>query len=186
MFNIQKRLLLKKYHRRLKNLKTKHDAANDRVQKLKKEVVRLERQVLNKKEEMDKAHGAAKRITGGEIERLFEDLDRRQNRENILASTCQKLAGTISKIEDLIATLAEGTTEDLHDDIAIELEDTFEIANRTDEAFERMEQTEYKPRTAKEIDVEERTAKIEDETKEDQPLKENTKRRLEELQAMDE
>ena len=53
----------------------------DRLEALKDKIRQFEAQVLHKKKEYESARGDSKRIVGGEIERLFRDLDRLHGQE---------------------------------------------------------------------------------------------------------
>ena len=136
----------------------------DRLEGLKEQIGVLERKVKVKKKEYDAAAGDTRRIIGGEIERLFVELDRLQNRETILGGNIDKVGLAIAKVSEMRDAQAQGLDEEMLDDIAVELEDIFAELKVTDRAATGLEKTTYEARKEEKVDIESRMADLESQT----------------------
>ena len=84
----------------------------DRLEALKDKIRQFEAQVLHKKKEYESARGDSKRIVGGEIERLFRDLDRLHGQENVIGSNIERISLAQTKIQEYKAAQMNGLEED--------------------------------------------------------------------------
>lgn len=170
-----------KYQRLKEKISTAKATKVDQLESLKDQHLTLERKALEKKKEYDAAKGDVKRIIAGEIERIFKELDRLKGREAIIGQGIDKLSLAAVKIDEIIAGAGEDIGEDIFDDLAVELEDTFAGLKRTDRAAKGLEEVSYEAPQAARIDVESRLSAL-DGTKEAAPeLSPSTQQRLKEL-----
>ena len=72
----------------------------DRLEALKDKIRQFEAQALRKKKEYEAAKGDSRRIVGGEIERLFRDLDRLHGQENVIGSNIERISVAQAKLEE--------------------------------------------------------------------------------------
>lgn len=160
----------------------------DQLEDLKEDIARLERKALRQKEERENVSGQRKKVIAGEIERTFRDLDRLENRENIIASNLEKTSSTIAKVEELIAAQQRGVQEETIDEIAVDLQDAIADMRASDEAVEQMERdTEYEGMKREKVDIETRMAQTEGEEETAEPeLSEEAQSRLKELEMAEE
>lgn len=163
-------------------LRTSKAANIDKVEELKLQIKRLESQALKKKQEYDKATGATKRLVGGEIERIFNDLDRLKGRETIIVRNIEQVSVAIAKIEELKAAQSHGVEEDVFDDLALDLEDIFGELRSTDRAAEGLSKVNYDAPEKEAMNIESRLESLDVDkvASEDTP---SFEKRLKELEA---
>ena len=179
-----------KYAAMEKKLRAKKASNVDRLEGLKELICSLENKARQKKKEYDAATGDTKRIIGGEIERIFKELDNTRNRESIIGSNINKVALAISKIQELQDAVDRGVEQDDLDELAVELEDIIGEMKDTDRAAEDLEDVKYREPEKKSIDIEDRMADLEGEKEpekqEEETLSESSAQRLRELAEEDE
>lgn len=113
----------KQFQRQERSLREKRAVNEDRLDSLKDQIASVERKVLTKKREYEAAKGDTKRIVGGEIERLFMELDRFRGQEAILARNLEQIALGLAKLAEIRAALDSGVDEGVFDELALELQD---------------------------------------------------------------
>jgi len=155
----------------------------DRLEALKDKIKQLEAQALRKKKEYEAAKGDSKRIVGGEIERLFRDLDRLHGQENVIASNIERISVAQSKLEEYEAAKAKGLEEGELDDIAVELQEAFEGLKVADRASRDLERVEYQAPEVSPVNAEERMAEVAGEQETETGLSAETEKRLEQLET---
>jgi len=155
----------------------------DRLEALKDKIRQFEAQALRKKKEYDLAKGDSKRIVGGEIERLFRDLDRLHGQENVIAANIERISVAQAKLEEYKAAKAIGLEEEEFDDIALELQDAFEELKVADRASRDLERVEYQAPEASPVDINRRMAEVAGEQETVTGLSAETEKRLKQLEA---
>ena len=164
-----------KIERQLRSSKAKNA---DRLEGLKEKIATLERQAKVKKKEYDAANGDTKRIIGGEIERVFGDLDGLQGQETVIGRNLDKISLTLTKLDEWRAAKEQGLDEDMLDDLAIELEDAFADLAAADRTAKGLEAVRYEAPQAKQINVESRMAELQGEAPTAEGLSQSTAERL--------
>ena len=154
----------------------------DRLEGLKDKIRQFEAQALRKKKEYEAARGDSRRIVGGEIERLFRDLDRLHGQENVVASNLERISVTQAKLEEYKAAQAKGLEEGELDDIALELQEAFEGLRVADRAFRDLEGVEYRPPQVSPVNAEKRMAEVAGEQETSDGLSAETEKRLKQLE----
>jgi len=179
-----------KYAAMEKKLRAKKASNVDRLEGLKEQIAALENKARQKKKEYDAATGDTKRIIGGEIERIFTELDNTRNRESIIGSNINTVSMAISKTQELVDAQTRGVEQDDLDELAVELEDIIGEMKDTDRAAEDLERVKYREPEKKSIDIEDRMEQlegaIESEKKDQETLSESSAQRLRELAEEDE
>ncbi len=155
----------------------------DRLECLKDTIRELESQALRKKGEYEHSRGDTQRIIGGEIERLFRELDRLRGQETILGANLDRISAARVKIQELVAGRDRGLEEDELDDMALELQGLFEELKVADRATAELEKVAYQPPQTRPVDREQRMAEVAGETETVGGLSAETERRLERLEA---
>jgi len=162
-------------------------AANiDRLEALKDNIRQFEAQALRKKKEYEASKGDTKRVVGGEIERLFHDLDRLRGQENVIASNIERISVAQAKLEEYQAAQAKGLEEGELDDIALELQEAFEGLKVADRASRDLEDVEYQAPQRSPVDAEKRMAEVAGEQETSDGLSAETEKRLKQLEIEDE
>ncbi|MFW6106655.1 MAG: hypothetical protein ACOC8H_00695 [bacterium] len=168
-----------------KKLRASRASNVDRLESLKEEIGALMRRIKSKKKEYDAATGEARRVVKGEIQRVFAELDRLKNREQIIGRNIGQLDLAVAKLAELQDARSQGVDTETLDDIAFELEDIVDELKMTDKAREDLDQVTYEPQKASEMDIEARVANLEGTGKETEPvseeLSESDMKRLKEL-----
>ncbi len=154
----------------------------DRLQAIKEKIRDLEGQALMKKQELDSARGDSKRIIAGEIERLFRDLDRLQGREKIIAANMDRISIAQVKLEEYSDARESGLSEDDLDEIALDLQVSFDDLNTADKAMKDLSKVIYEPPQAERVDAEARMAEVSGENETTAGLTTETEKRLKELE----
>lgn len=157
----------------------------DRLEALKDKIKQLETQALRKKKEYEAAHGDSKRIVGGEIERLFRDLDRLRGQENIIASNIERVSLAQAKLGEYTAAQGQGLDEGELDDISLELQEAFEGLQVADRASRDLEHVEYQAPQISPVNAEERMAEVTGEQETATGLSAETEKRLKQLETED-
>lgn len=155
----------------------------DRLEALKDKIKQFEAQALRKKKEYEAAKGDSKRIVGGEIERLFRDLDRLHGQEDVIASNIERISVAQSKLEEYEAAKAKGLEEGELDDIAVELQEAFEGLKVADRASRDLESVEYQKPEVSPVNAEERMAEVAGEQETEAGLSAETEKRLRQLET---
>ena len=158
----------------------------DRLEALKDKIKQFEGQALRKKREHDLAKCDSKRIVGGEIERLFRDLDRLHGQENVIASNIERISVAQAKLDEFEAAQAKGLEEGELDDIALELQEAFEGLKVADRASRDLERVEYQAPETNPVDVNRRMAEVAGEQETLAGLSAETEKRLQQLEAEEE
>ncbi len=153
----------------------------DQVESLKEKIKTLEHKALEKKREYDASKGDIKRVVGGEIERIFKELDRLKGRETILGQNIDKLSLAATKVEELIVAGQQGVDEDIFDSLAVDLEDIFGELKATDKAAQGLEEVTYEAPKSEQINVESRLADLDGTKETAQDISQSTAQRLKEL-----
>jgi len=156
----------------------------DRLDELKKEAVRLENRLRQQHQQYKQARGATKRIIAREIELTVRELDRTSGREKILTSSLEKISIAQAKLQELMAARAEGVSEDVIDDIGLDLQEALEAVRTTDRAAINLERETYEPPQRTPVDVEQQVAELERGESEENvaQLSPEAQRRLKELE----
>ena len=154
----------------------------DRLEALKDRIRQLEAQVLRKKRQYEEARGDTKRILGGEIERLFRDLDRLQGQEKIIGSNMDRIATARGKLQEYQAALAKGLDEGELDDLALGLQEVFEELKVVDRTTAELDKVAYEAPQPAHVDKEQRMAEVAGET-ETAGLSAETEQRLRQLEG---
>lgn len=157
----------------------------DQLEALKDKIRQFEAQVLRKKKEYESARGDSKRIVGGEIERLFRDLDRLHGRENVIGSNIERISVAQAKIQEYKVAQTKGLEEDELDDIALELQDAFEGLKVADRASRDLEYVKYQAPRADPVNTEKRMAEVTGEQQTTTGLSAETEKRLRQLEIKD-
>lgn len=155
-----------------KKLRASRASNVDRLEALKDEIGTLTRRIKAKKKEYDAAGGESKRVVKGEIQRIFAELDRLKNREQIIGRNIGQLDLAIAKLAELQDAQSQGVDTETLDDIALELEDIFDELKATDRVREELDEVAYEPRKEPEMDIEARVANLEGTNKENVPASE--------------
>jgi len=155
----------------------------DRLEGLKDKIRQFEARVLRKKKEYEAAKGDSKRVVGGEIERIFRDLDRLQGQENVIVSNIERISVAQAKLEEYEAAQATGLDEGEVDDIALELQEAFEGLRVADRASRDLERVEYQTPEVSPVDTETRMAEVAGEQETTTGLSSVTEKRLKALEA---
>ena len=133
----------------------------DRLESLKDRIQALERKALDKKREFDTAKGRIKQVVAGEIDRLFKELDRSKENEAIIGQNIDKANIAISKLDSIEDAERPGISEDVFDELAVELQDIFADLKRTDRAAKDLENVQYEAPETSQVDAESRMAELE-------------------------
>lgn len=151
----------KKFQRMEQSLREKKALNEDRLDSLKDQIERLERNVLFKKREYDAAKGDTKRIVGGEIERLFKELDRSRGQEEILARNIEQITLALAKQAEIKAALDSSVDEGAFDELALELQDVIGELKAADQAAKELETMQYAASRTDSVDIDARMASLE-------------------------
>ena len=155
----------------------------DRLETLKDKIRQFEAQALRKKKEFEASKGDTKRIVGGEIERLFRDLDRLHGQENVIAANIERISVAQAKLEEYRAAEAKGLEEGELDDIALELQEAFEELKVADRASRDLEGVEYHAPQVSPVNAEKRMAEVAGEQETETGLSAETEKRLKQLET---
>ena len=158
----------KKFQRMEQALRDKKALNEDRLEELKSQIARVERRILAKKREYETAKGDTKRIVGGEIERLFKELDRSRGQEDILARNLEQIALGSAKLAEIRASLDTGVDEGVFDELALELQDIIGELKAGDQAARDLEAVQYTASRTDPVDIDARMAALETDTTEPQ------------------
>ncbi len=158
----------------------------DRLEALKDKIRQFETQAIRKKKEYEAAKGDSKRIVGGEIERIFRDLDRLHGQENVIASNIERISIAQAKIEEYKAAQAGGLEEGELDDIALELQEAFEGLKVADRASRDLEHVEYQEPEGSSVNAEKRMAEVSGEQETTAGLSLEVEKRLKQLETEEE
>jgi len=151
----------KKIQRMERSLQEKKAINEDRLDGLKDHIGLLERKVLAKKREYEAARGDTKRIVGGEIERLFKDLDRSRGQEDVLARNLEQIGLTLAKLAEIKVALDSGVDEGVFDELALEFQDIVTELEAGDQAARDLEKVQYVATKTEAIDIEASMAALE-------------------------
>ncbi len=157
----------------------------DRLEALKDKIRQFEAQALRKNKEHEAAKGDSKRIIGGEIERVFRDLDRLHGQENVIASNIERISVAQAKLEEYKAAQAKGLEEGELDDIALELQEAFEGLTVADRASRDLRRVEYQAPEVSSVNTEKRMAEVTGEQETTAGLSAETEKRLKQLEIED-
>ncbi len=157
----------------------------DQLEDLKDKVRQFEVQALHKKKEYEAARGDIKRVVGGEIERLFRELDRLHGLEIVIAGNIERISVAQAKIQEYQAAQAKGLEEDGLDDIALELQDAFEGLKVADRASRDLEHVKYQAPEVSPVNAENRMAEVAGELETAAGLSAETRERLKQLEPGD-
>ena len=155
----------------------------DRLEALKDKIRQFEAQALRKKKEYEAAKGDSRRIVGGEIERLFRDLDRLHGQENVIGSNIERISVAQAKLEEYRAAQAKGLEEGELDDIALELQEAFGDLKVADRASRELESIEYQAPQVSPVNAEKRMAEVAGEQETSGGLSAETEKRLKQLET---
>jgi hypothetical protein len=155
----------------------------DGLHSLKDEIRTLEARALQKKRELDQAHGDSKRIVVGEIERVFRELDRLRGRENVVAANLDRIGVALAKVGEAKAALRAGVSEEQFDDIALEIQDLFSTLKTLDRAATDLDREKYGAPAASKVDVDQRLGEVQGAEKAPAALSADTEKRLKQLEA---
>ena len=128
----------------------------DWLESLKDRIRYLESHALRKKWQYEQARGDTKRILGGEIERLFRDLDRMQGQEIIISGNLDRISAARAKLQEYRAALVNGLDEEELGDVAIGLHAAFEeltVVDRTTAELVKMAYEAPQPRPVERLEV---------------------------------
>ena len=153
----------------------------DRLDALKHTIKQIEAEVLLKKKEYESARGDSKRIAGGEIERLFRDLDGLRGQERVIFSNIERISVAQAKLAEYKDAQQKGLEEGELDDIAVGLEDAFEGLKTADRASRDLDRIQYESRESKSIESEKRMAEVAGERETTTGLSPETEKRLKQL-----
>ncbi|MCA9209123.1 MAG: hypothetical protein KDA55_12235 [Planctomycetales bacterium] len=157
----------------------------DRLEVLKDKIKQFEAQALRKKGEYEAARGDTKRIVGGEIERLFRDLDRLHSQEKVIASNIERISVAQAKLEEFKAAQTKGLEEGELDDIALQLQEVFDELKVADRAARDLERVEYEAPKSTPVNAEQRMAEVSGEQETTSGLSAETEKRLKRLEFED-
>lgn len=157
-----------------------------KIESLKEKIGQLESHAVRKKKEYEKAIGDRKRIIGGEIERLIRDLDRLQGQENIISSNIERISIAQGKLEEVGAADFKGLDEGELDDIALELQESFDELRGVDQLSGELERISYKNSDFRPVNAEKRMAEVEGEQVTTSGLSLEAEKRLQQLEIEDE
>jgi hypothetical protein len=149
-------------------LRDKKALNEDRLDTLKDQIGRLERKILKKKAEYEASRGKTKEIVGGEIERLFKELDQSQGQESILARNLEQATLALSKLAEIKAALDSGVDEAIFDELSLELQDIIVELKATDQAARQLQAVQYTRAATESVDIAARLAELETEIAEPQ------------------
>jgi len=151
----------KKFQQMEQSLLNKRALNEERLDELKRQIGLIESRALAKKRAFDTAKGTTKRIVGGEIERLFKQLDQCRGQETILARNLDQIALGLSKLAEIRAAMDAGVDEDLFDELAVELRDIFGEMKAVDQAMTEINAIRYEPPETDLSDTETRIVQLE-------------------------
>jgi hypothetical protein len=173
--------------RRIEEMDRKLAAAKasniDRLEALKEKVKQLEAQIITKKKEYDKAKGYSKQIVGGEIQRLFREIDSLPEEEKVITGNINRISVAKGKIVSLKTSLDKGIEEDELDDIAIEVRQVFDELKAADIALGDLERVKYQPVETKPVNTEKRVSELAEEQETTTSLPPEIEKRLKELET---
>ena len=154
----------------------------DQLEMLKEKVAEQEREIRQKKRAYDNATGDTKRIVGGEIERLFRDIDRLRGKESIVTRNLDKISLTLAKVDEWRVAQQQGIDEEMLDGLAIDLEDIFADLKATDRTAKSLADVKYEEEAkSNSIDIESRMAELQGEQVTSQGMNAETAARLKAL-----
>ena len=154
----------------------------DQLEMLKEKVAEQEREIRQKKRAYDNATGDTKRIVGGEIERLFRDIDRLRGKESIVTRNLDKISLTLAKVDEWRVAQQQGIDEEMLDGLAIDLEDIFADLKATDRTAKSLADVKYEEEAkSNSIDIESRMAELQGEQVASQGMNAETAARLKAL-----
>ena len=148
----------------LEKLKASKADNIDRLDEVKQQIKSLNRKLLKKKQEMDASTGDTKRIVTGEIERLFSELDRLQNRNTIIGRNIDEISLAIDRLAELEDGQSHGADENVFDEIAVNLDDVFADLKAADLAAEQLNKVQYEASKSESMDVQLRLKSLESES----------------------
>ncbi|MFO7905330.1 MAG: hypothetical protein ACQESR_02315 [Planctomycetota bacterium] len=151
----------KKFQRMEQSLREKRAINDERLDALKDQIGLVERKVLAKKREYETARGDTKRIVGGEIERLFKELDRSRGQEDVLARNLEQIGLGLAKLAEIKAALDSGVDEGVFDELALELQDIVGELKVGDQAAKDLAAVQYAPTGTESVDIDARMAALE-------------------------
>ena len=157
----------------------------DRLEALKDKIRQFEAQALRKKREYEASKGDTKRIVGGEIERIFRDLDRLHGQENVIGSNIERISTAQAKLEEYKAAEAKGLEEGELDDIALDLQEAFGELKVADRASRDLESVEYQAPRVSSVNAEQRMEEVAGERETEAGLSVETEKRLKQLEIED-
>ncbi len=165
-------------------LRSARSVNTDRLDQLKDKVSDLERQVRQKNREYENATGDTKRIIGGEIERLFRDIDRLRGQETIVTRNMDKISMTLAKVDEWRTAQEQGVDEEMLDGLAIDLEDIFAELKATDRTAKSLDNVKYEEEAKPDsIDIERRMSELQGEKVSSETMSAETAVRLKELDS---
>jgi len=151
----------KKFQRMEQSLREKKALNEDRLETLKDQIGLVERKVLTKKREYEAAKGDTRRIVGGEIERLFKELDRSRGQEDILGRNIEQIALALAKLAEIKAAPDSGVDEGVFDELALELQDVIGELKAGDQAARELDAVQYAASPSEALDIDARMAALE-------------------------
>ena len=147
--------------REIEELRAKKAGLHDKLEELKEEKKLLEKQFIEKNEELEAAKGDSRKTIIGEMGLLDRQLrSLSTGRETILLQSIQNINGALAKTEETLAAMAKGVTEDQLDDIAVDAEEEFKKLKDADEVAKELEDVKYQAPEEKEADIAGRLEKL--------------------------
>ena len=163
-------------------LQSAKSANADQLDQLKEKVADLERKVRAKNREYEASSGDTKRIIGGEIERLFRDIDRLRGKETIVTRNLDKIALTLAKVDEWRTAQQQGIDEEMLDGLAIDLEDVFADLKATDRTASSLADVKYEEQSKPaSIDIKSRMSELQGVKASEEAMSSETAARLKEL-----
>lgn len=155
----------------------------DRLEALKEKIKLLENQALFKKKEHNNTKGQSRRILGGEIGRIFRDLDRLNGQENVIAGSIERISNAQAKLGEYKAAQSRGLSEDELDDIAVGLQEVIDELKGIDRASKDLKDINYNGPEVSPVNVDERFEELGGEKETDSGLSVEVEKRLKELET---
>lgn len=117
----------------------------DRLKDLRKEIAKIDDQILTKEDEMNRSHGMIQESLKREIASLFHRVKNYRGEFDIIFRNIETTNTTIAKLDQLIRAIETNTDTSTLDDIAVDLGIYFDKLREQDQALRNLNKTTYAP-----------------------------------------
>jgi hypothetical protein len=144
--------------------------SHESLEGLKQEIRTLELRAVQARKELDKTTGDSQRIVVSQIEQVFRDIKLREGQESVILGKIDRNQVALAKLREVIAAAQHGgVTEDVLEDLSLDVSEAHAGMNQADKAAASLEKERYtRPEPVREPETEsvkERPAKVEEERK---------------------